>query len=138
VGPGNEFKATSRQEIKTGLEHLWTLEKGECSKKNGAVELVWFNMPLPKVVSGEQAATYNVHVGSCLGVGGGGGSNRDRGKAADGGWRDGGGGADGGTATGVSRSGRGLPSLEAGDQVSGDCGSGGKKTKVRVLWFLIF
>jgi hypothetical protein len=58
VDPGNEFKAPSRQEIETGLKLLWTLEKGEWSEKNGGVELVWFNMPLPKVVSGEEAATY--------------------------------------------------------------------------------
>jgi hypothetical protein len=58
VDPGTEFKAPSREEIETGLENLWTLEKGEWSEKNGGVELVWFNMPLPKVVSGEEAAAY--------------------------------------------------------------------------------
>jgi hypothetical protein len=58
VDPGNEFKAPSRKEIETGLENLWTLEKGEWIEKNGGVEFVWFNMPLPKVVSGEEAAAY--------------------------------------------------------------------------------
>jgi hypothetical protein len=58
VDPGNEFKAPSRQEIETGLENLWTLEKGEWSEKNGGVELVWFIMSLPKVVSKEEAASY--------------------------------------------------------------------------------
>jgi hypothetical protein len=58
VDPGNEFKAPNSQEVETGLEHLWTLEKGEWSEKNGGVELVWFKMPLPKVVSAEEAATY--------------------------------------------------------------------------------
>jgi hypothetical protein len=140
VDPGNKFKAPSRQEIETGLEHLWTLEKGEWSEKNGGVELVWFNMPLPKVVSGEEAATYVFTLDSVWESEEVGGSDRDRGKAADGGWRDGSGGADGGTATGVSRSGRGLPSLEAGDQVSGDCGSGGEEDEgkgVMVFNFLV-
>jgi hypothetical protein len=58
VNPGNEFKTPRRQEIGTGFEHLWTLEKREFSEKNGGVEFVWLNMPLPKVVTGEEAATY--------------------------------------------------------------------------------
>jgi hypothetical protein len=58
VDPGTEFKAPSNEEIEKGLENLWTMEKGEWSEKNGGVELVWFNMPLPKVVSGEEAADY--------------------------------------------------------------------------------
>jgi hypothetical protein len=59
VDPENEFKAPSREEIaETGLKNLWTLEKGGWSEKNGGVELVWFNMPLPEVVSGEEAAAY--------------------------------------------------------------------------------
>jgi hypothetical protein len=58
VDPGTEFKAPSKEEIEKGLENLWTMEKGEWSEKNGGVELVWFNMPLPKVVTGEAAAAY--------------------------------------------------------------------------------
>jgi hypothetical protein len=58
VDPGTEFKAPSKEEIEKGLENLWTMEKGEWSEKNGGVELVWFNMPLPKVVTGEEAAAY--------------------------------------------------------------------------------
>jgi hypothetical protein len=137
VDPGTEFKAPSREEIETGLENLWTLDKGEWSEKNGGVELVCFNMPLPKVVSGEEAAAYEF--------------------TSDPVWES----EEVQTAieTGVkllTRAGvmvvvgpMGVPplelvaagevfSLEAGDQVSGDYGSGGKEDEGKgVLVFIL-
>jgi hypothetical protein len=140
VDSGNEFKAPCRQEIETGLEQLWTLEKGEWSEKNGGVELVWLNMPLPKVVSEEEATTYvfssdpvreSEEVEAAI---------ETEVKLL--------------TGAGVMvvvgpmvvpplelvAAGEVFPSLEAGVQVSGDCGSEGEEDKgkrVMVFSFLV-
>jgi hypothetical protein len=92
----------------------------------------------PRRISRVSRCRVRVLGGSCLGVGGGADGNRDRGQSADGGWGDGGGGADGGTATGLSRGGRGFSSVEAGEQVDCDSGSGGEEDEGKgVLVFVL-